>query len=620
MKVRMKIYLITFFLLSTLLLSITKVNAQVTIGSTILPVNGSLLDLKEEEKTLDPADRLTFENATKGVMMPRVKLIKFDDISVLGITTDEDKLKATGMVVYNINPNADGIIEGLVSWTGEEWQPMGGSGVSQSAVEDPDLDKITIEGTYVAGRPLKMSENIMLIPLNVIRKGSYKITAEAIQDDANRLANGYVFVATGEFAAAGETVVVLTGQGVPTKSSKDIGEAAGTGDLDDIFDIYINGKLFSASSSANTVTNKVLKIPPVYSFSCSSVQTNGSYKIKQVTNSTNTITMRISASDAGGEYYIYTDEINGIRFEASGTLVKGTQQVILQASGTPESGGRFDYQIYSNSTMSTSACAATVNVSYPEFKIMVCGSTGDAWSLVAPASSLAMVTKNSALFGLTGGANPDLNAPVSVDMISILPYTTEPTSNRIAADNPNIIFISYNVRPDAASVEALYDFVVNKKGFLIYSVEENAALARIATKFDSFITVTGEDNGPNMMPLNGGNSLVNGLYRNLSGLTIGRDGSGNQYFSHYEANWDVIAMGGSGPRMIVHKTHPVVLCGDGGIFAGGYNYGTGTAYFRPARVDSNGNPVDTTADSYTGACNSSLLVNLIMWAIDQTNR
>ncbi|MDR0543118.1 MAG: hypothetical protein LBH19_13025, partial [Dysgonamonadaceae bacterium] len=357
-------------LISALLfLNVTKASAQVTIGSPNSPIKGALLDLKEKESAINAADKATFENARKGFMMPRVKLTAVDSLSVLGIDDDnpDERLKATGMVVYNV-VEIDGVPEGLVVWSGEEWITTGGGGVAQSVIEDPDFSKITVEGTYVVGKSLKMSENIMVITLNVTKKGSYKITAEAVQDDGKDYnATGYTFSAIGEFATLGVTTVTLSGQGVPAKSSKEVGDDAGeNNDRDDIFNIYINGKSYLHSAPGNTVKNKVLDISPEFSFSCSSIQVNGSFLQKQpVDPNANTITLRVTANNAGGEYHVYTDKVNGVWFEGRGTLLKGNQLVTLHADGIPESGGTFDYQIYSNSTSLTSNCTASVNVSFP---------------------------------------------------------------------------------------------------------------------------------------------------------------------------------------------------------------------------------------------------------------
>lgn len=614
--------LLFIILLIFTLSGVTKMNAQVIIGMDSKPTKGALLDLKQSENaTLDPQNRQPDDlvNATNGIMMPRVKLIKFDDTAPLGIPNSDDlaRLKATGMIVYNTNGAADGIAEGMVQWSGSEWVTLGGGGTAQGAIAPLDCDAIKIDGVYVENVPLRSNGNTLQLPVDVTRKGSYKILVEALLSDNSGTSNGYVFNASGEFNALGPTVVTLSGQGTPAKASQDV-----QGGNFDVVDIFYNGQPCNCGTGTVSPSIEVVKTPPVYVMSCASVKTNGAYKIKQQMGSENTITLRVSSETNGGEYYIYTDRINGIKFEGRGSLLKGTQQVILYADGIPEAGGSFDYQIYTNSTSSTATCSATVLVSYPVFKIQVYSSgVGDAFSLYDPNSALAMMVKNPKLFGLTGGSTPDLNAPILVDDIT---FNGQAASNITSIPaGTNMVFVSYPVQPDANMESALYNFVTMNGGFLVYSIEYEAQLRSIAQKFNSPVTLTSVGNGADMMLLQQGNLLVNGLYQNLEGKYIGRDGGGNYNFTNYEANWEAVTYNSTGARIILHKQYPIVLCGDGGVFSGGTPSFNLSADYHPARVDTSGNPVIDTYGIYNtngGAYNSALLVNMIMWAIEQTNQ
>lgn len=102
-----------------LLLATTGGWAQTTIGADAEPAEGALLDLKEWS---NPGGG---ETSGKGVLLPRVKLQKIDELKPL-ITTDPgdtEKQKYKGTVVYNV-ATVDNFKEGIYHWDGESWVPM----------------------------------------------------------------------------------------------------------------------------------------------------------------------------------------------------------------------------------------------------------------------------------------------------------------------------------------------------------------------------------------------------------------------------------------------------------------------------------------------------------------
>ncbi|MBK5719829.1 hypothetical protein JGH11_02970 [Dysgonomonas sp. Marseille-P4677] len=88
--------------------------SQVTIGSGIKPNNGALLDLKQTDKQ--------GANSTKGLMLPRVKLTKMNDLSDLGVTSGDGQ-QQIGMVVYNVkNDDVCNVYPpGFYVWDGDIW-------------------------------------------------------------------------------------------------------------------------------------------------------------------------------------------------------------------------------------------------------------------------------------------------------------------------------------------------------------------------------------------------------------------------------------------------------------------------------------------------------------------
>lgn len=111
-----KAFKIGVFYFCMLLLCI-QLDAQVTIGSEYYPVQGSLLDLKEQN-TLN-------ENSKKGLLLPRVALediVKMDPcVSSEGITTDL-KNSHIGLTVYNVTDSLIvGLCPGTYVWEGAHW-------------------------------------------------------------------------------------------------------------------------------------------------------------------------------------------------------------------------------------------------------------------------------------------------------------------------------------------------------------------------------------------------------------------------------------------------------------------------------------------------------------------
>lgn len=121
--------LILISLISVLcFLSAARLSAQVTIGSGTEPVEGSLLQLKENDNSEN--------NSAKGLALPRVTLIsstiptgKSLAQTIDGTPTSEnwDMDQHIGLIVYNTNTclNNNGDAQGLYLWDGSQWQFIG---------------------------------------------------------------------------------------------------------------------------------------------------------------------------------------------------------------------------------------------------------------------------------------------------------------------------------------------------------------------------------------------------------------------------------------------------------------------------------------------------------------
>lgn len=105
-------------------ISCPKTFSQVTIGSDEAPPDGAVLQLKNIAGVTNGE-----ANATKGLMLPRVKLIAASGTNMAstinGATGTYDPTLHIGLVVYNINNDACPMVKsGPYIWNGENWKSL----------------------------------------------------------------------------------------------------------------------------------------------------------------------------------------------------------------------------------------------------------------------------------------------------------------------------------------------------------------------------------------------------------------------------------------------------------------------------------------------------------------
>jgi len=96
--------------------------SQVTIGNEDVPVEGALLQLKQDGTFTNNA------NATKGLGMPRVKLTDLNNISTDIPSAAGQENAHVGLTIYNVNEDLcawEPIFKGLYTWDGLKWQRLG---------------------------------------------------------------------------------------------------------------------------------------------------------------------------------------------------------------------------------------------------------------------------------------------------------------------------------------------------------------------------------------------------------------------------------------------------------------------------------------------------------------
>lgn len=107
---------------------LSNLNAQVTIGSRLVPESGAILDLKQEGETV------------KGLGLPRVKLHHLTipqgqtslSSTIVGASGNWGAEEHTGLVIYNLGEVCDFLTfpSGPYVWDGKEWQPLSSEGRS----------------------------------------------------------------------------------------------------------------------------------------------------------------------------------------------------------------------------------------------------------------------------------------------------------------------------------------------------------------------------------------------------------------------------------------------------------------------------------------------------------
>ncbi|MDR1503193.1 MAG: hypothetical protein LBT43_12160 [Prevotella sp.] len=216
--------LILSILLLFLFTCFSDLQAQVTIGSGIAPQRGALLDLKENKD----ADH----NSTKGVLYPRVKLSKKDELyPMYGDANNPDteytankatlKKAHTGLVVYNLTSNdsqtatMDIFVPGMYIWDGYSWKKMDTRLVVIPLIDELKCGSATLSPSqYQAGIPYS---GILTIPYINGNGGEYNsVTIFSTNGLTGELQSGSLAIGNGSLQ--------YNIKGTPIKSSPAITE------------------------------------------------------------------------------------------------------------------------------------------------------------------------------------------------------------------------------------------------------------------------------------------------------------------------------------------------------------------------------------------------------------
>jgi len=195
------------------------ISAQVTIGSEYEPEKGALLDLKQKQTTPSKTDIATLENASKGMLFPKVRLVAYDQLAPLygtptGNPNSQSMLKATGMTVYNVNKDATQLKVGPYYWNGKEWKPLV---IDDTKPEGPRFfftcGDVNTNTQLKKGRPSSAATDKILIDVVFEQEGAEYV----IETDEK---NGVKFRATGQFSGSDgkQTITLVANGGTPTEA------------------------------------------------------------------------------------------------------------------------------------------------------------------------------------------------------------------------------------------------------------------------------------------------------------------------------------------------------------------------------------------------------------------
>ncbi|WP_264550749.1 hypothetical protein [Flavobacterium sp. N2038] len=497
------------------------------------------------------------------------------------------KPTASGTDIFNLSSNASTVAGGSCSGISVTVAPV---------AYTMDCSKATQAGAYMQNVALNPSTNTISLPVNVTATGSTTITTNTI--------NGISF-SSGPIVLTklGADTVVLKGSGTPLSGTTTALTFTGTPGA-------------TATCSYNLI---IAQQPVAYTMTCGSITTAGNYVPGVVMDpAANTMTVSVNVTYVG-DYDISTDVVNGISFSKKGTFATtGTQSVVLEASGTPTSGGTFTYKVSTNSTSSTSTCTKSILFTYRTMNVLGMGE-----GIYQPASASASYSARSILSPSNFGPTGTVQMKESFKFVNG-GYSVGAALKKLINDNKiDIIYVGYNwyYYTDAATIKVLSDFVKIKKGVLIFANERYQAKDVIDAICDANVTISATNNGYVYNVSNASDPSLNGPFGDLRGKLLGGDGANSVFVSSgAPANTTVLATQGSNIYSLKHNTLGFVFLGDGGFNCGYSGYGDNVTTTYPAFASTTGTPL---SKAYNGGTiyNSIMYANLMAWAIDysQTN-
>ncbi|SBW02826.1 hypothetical protein [uncultured Dysgonomonas sp.] len=661
----------TLFGIFLILSCISPSIAQVTIGQNEEPEKYSILQVKDH--AIDRSGSLDAVTAEKGgLLLPRVELKKKKELLPFATETDvsnngqdyqDAKLLHTGLIVYNLKEDEDEeLCVGLNQWDGVQWNCFQEK-IGNAIARVTDCSTIEFTGAYKDGVSLN-SSNQMIVTLEVTKTGAYTLTATVGYAGDPDQDNGYFFTVTGVFLSKGTYTLTIQGSGTPVLFTPE-------NNLGDYVTIIFNEKPLldpSENSCSKRIFVENSAVKPAFRIDCASSKVFGSYYLDKELTALEYIevNLRVDASSyppgsVPAKARLWTDEVNGIKFEGEVSLSGPSVTVYLEGSGKPNTLNPIKLTIYSNSETTTATCEVIVRPVIKTKKIVTIGLNND-YGYAIYGSTLNHVQKmlgnhssypNTTNFGAA-------NSTVPTEAFSYVHYATGNAEKEseiraiIQAQKPDIIHIAYYHTPSTVEApgvgQALAEYV--KAGGVLFAQWEfdgyKIAQAFFQQMFPS-ATIKAERFNSSNTAITAGNvfriepfddDITNGPFGDVRGLQWGDDGRDGirvvgipsdkiiNYSSDVnlsQDNSDIIVDGAT--TFCRLKEYNVIFIGDGGFMAGQDKKMGDTNVYKHTQVftisdDGQARPIPNTQYGNSGGIyftvyNSLVFGNIFTWALKQ---
>lgn len=309
---------------------------------------------------IDKSAKFEVNSSNQGVLFPRLS------------TNERDAIQnpSNGLFIFNTTQSCFNYYDAV----SVKWQSL--CGQVQPALAAAECSQAVVYGEYRQLRPTNSNHYIEL-PITVTQEGSLTITGIT--------GNGYSFSYSSPLLGVGSHVIKLLASGTPSHVQEDNVK------------ISLNGK----EEASCTVKINVKENEDPKNFSVLSLDSvNGTFIKGQKLSSSENIKVTIkNTSGAETQYIVYTNEINGMRFEAGGTLLPNEQKQITLVTtdkNIPQNAGSYQFTIMSNSTEEGTNIPVTIKVINPTIKILsyTAGSSSD----TAPSTSNNDYSVNALLY------------------------------------------------------------------------------------------------------------------------------------------------------------------------------------------------------------------------------
>lgn len=298
----------------------------------------------------------------KGIMIPRLTEEQRNAMDV----SDADEVNS--LMIYNIDEDC----YNYYSRTEGEWQSL--CGKMGKAHFEVNCGSIQVQGVYGDGVALNTS-NYIKVSVNVLKMGSYSISATANPD------NGYFYELSGTFYSTGPITLTIPGTGQPVNHTQ------GTDILDDGDDTPDQFTLASNSTGDDCdfeVNVRSTAACPKFTIDCKSTVVEGMYfedeLLSSVPNLINKESHRIKvvlkgipAEAYGAVASLQTNEVDGFSFKGEAVLSASSQTIYLDGTGTPRGLNDKVFTITSNSETSNASCNVTVYMLIPRKRLLTVG-------------------------------------------------------------------------------------------------------------------------------------------------------------------------------------------------------------------------------------------------------